>query len=86
MRAKADGSPFVTDNGNQILDCSFGKIEDPPALARILSDTPGVVEHGLFIGLATIAIVGKGTAVEEIGTKRFRQKRVRTKRQRRKRQ
>jgi ribose 5-phosphate isomerase A len=86
LRAKADGSPFVTDNGNEILDCSFGKIEDPPALARILSDTPGVVEHGLFIGLATIAIVGKGTAVEEIGTKHFRQKRVRTKRQRRKRQ
>jgi ribose 5-phosphate isomerase A len=85
LRLKLDGSPYLTDNGNEILDCSFGKIEDPPALARILSDTAGVVEHGLFIGLATIAIVGKGTAVEEIGTKRFRQKRVRTKRQRRKR-
>ena len=52
LRTKPDGSPFLTDNGNQILDCSFGKIADPPALAQTLSETPGVVEHGLFIGLA----------------------------------
>jgi ribose 5-phosphate isomerase A len=65
-RTRADGSPYLTDNGNPILDCSFGEIEDPAALARILSDMPGVVEHGLFIGLATVALVGKGTSVEEI--------------------
>jgi ribose 5-phosphate isomerase A len=66
LRARPDGSPFITDNGNQILDCSFGKIADPPALARILSDTPGIVEHGLFIGLAKLALVGRGDRVEEL--------------------
>jgi ribose 5-phosphate isomerase A len=79
LRTKADGSPFVTDNGNEILDCSFGKIADPPALARELGGTPGVVEHGLFIGLAKLAIVGRGNSVEEIRAKLAR-KRVQTKR------
>jgi ribose 5-phosphate isomerase A len=66
LRTKTDGSPYLTDNGNQILDCSFGKIADPAALALVLSDTPGIVEHGLFIGLAKVALVGRGDAVEEI--------------------
>jgi ribose 5-phosphate isomerase A len=66
LRAKPDGSPFITDNGNQILDCSFGKIDDPAALALILSNTPGIVEHGLFIGLAKLALVGRGDRVEEL--------------------
>jgi len=66
LRAKPDGSAYITDNGNQILDCSFGKITDPPALALALSNIPGIVEHGLFIGLATMALVGRGDRVEEI--------------------
>lgn len=66
LRTRSDGSPFVTDNGNQILDCSFGKIEDPAALAGELSDTPGIVEHGLFIGIAKLALIGRGTSVEEL--------------------
>jgi ribose 5-phosphate isomerase A len=66
VRTKADGSFYVTDNGNQILDCNFGEIKDPAALARILSDTPGIVEHGLFIGIAKMALVGKGGTVEEL--------------------
>jgi ribose 5-phosphate isomerase A len=66
LRLRADGSPFITDNGNQILDCSFGQIADPPALALTLSDTPGIVEHGLFIGLAKVALVGRGDDVEEL--------------------
>jgi ribose 5-phosphate isomerase A len=66
LRIKPDGSTFITDNGNQILDCSFGQIKDPAALARVLSDTPGIVEHGLFIGIAKQAFVGKGTSVEEL--------------------
>src|SRR6266852_692283 len=69
LRTKSDGQPFITDNGNQILDCSFGKIDDPPALARSLSDMPGVVEHGLFIGLAKLALVGRGTSVDELRQK-----------------
>jgi ribose 5-phosphate isomerase A len=64
LRTKTDGSPYLTDN--QILDCSFGQIADPAVLALILSDTPGIVEHGLFIGLAKVALVGRGDAVEEI--------------------
>ena len=56
LRTRPDGSPYLTDNGNPILDCSFGKIPDPPALARTLRDIPGIVEHGLFISLASIAL------------------------------
>jgi len=65
-RTRPDGTPYITDNGNPILDCSFGKIEDPVSLARTLSDIPGVVEHGLFIRLASIALIGKENSVEEI--------------------
>ncbi len=66
LRTKPDGSPYITDNGNPILDCSFGKIADPPALALALSNTPGIVEHGLFIGLAKLALIGRGDRVEEL--------------------
>jgi ribose 5-phosphate isomerase A len=66
LRTRPDGSPFITDNGNQILDCSFGRIDDPPALALILSNTPGILEHGLFIGIASVALVGRGDRVDEL--------------------
>src|ERR1700678_1995659 len=56
LRLKPDRSPFLTDNGNQILDCSFGKIDDPPALAIALSETPGIVKNGLLIGVAPWAL------------------------------
>jgi ribose 5-phosphate isomerase A len=85
LRTKPDGSLFVTDNGNQILDCSFGRIEDPPALARLLSDMPGIVEHGLFIGLAKLVIIGRGTSVDEIRAKQVRRRRAQPKRARTKR-
>jgi ribose 5-phosphate isomerase A len=66
LRKDGSGKPYITDEGHHILDCNFGQIPDPPALARKLSDTPGVVEHGLFIGLASVALVGKGSTVEEV--------------------
>jgi ribose 5-phosphate isomerase A len=66
LRRAASGEPFITDEGNHILDCNFGQIPDPPALARALSDTPGVVEHGLFINLASVVLMGKGESVVEI--------------------
>lgn len=66
LRTKSDGTPFITDEGHHILDCTFGKISDPGALARTLSEMPGVVEHGLFIGIAKLVLVGRGTKVEEI--------------------
>jgi ribose 5-phosphate isomerase A len=66
LRTKPDGSPYLTDNGNQILDCSFGQIADAAGLALALSNIPGIVEHGLFIGLASVALVGRGDRVEEV--------------------
>lgn len=66
LRTRPDGSPYLTDNGNQILDCNFGKIADPAALALALSNIPGTVEHGLFIGLAKLVLVGRGDRVEEL--------------------
>jgi len=66
LRRSGDGKPYVTDEGHHILDCSFGRISDPPALARELSDMPGVMEHGLFIGMASIVLVGKGDEVIEL--------------------
>jgi ribose 5-phosphate isomerase A len=61
------GEPFVTDGGHYILDASFGRIPDPEALARALEATPGVVEHGLFLGLASAAIIGRSDGVDRIG-------------------
>jgi ribose 5-phosphate isomerase A len=53
-----DGSPIVTDNGNYLARCWFADgIEDPHALARALADRPGIVEHGLFLGMASAVIV-----------------------------
>jgi len=51
---------------NHILDCSFGQIPDADGLARRLSDMPGVVEHGLFIGMASIVLVAKGSEIVEL--------------------
>ena len=50
LRHGTDGTPFVTDNGNHILDCAFGTIDDPEALDDALKLVPGVVETGLFLG------------------------------------
>src|SRR5437899_9693492 len=66
LRQYAYGNPFTTDEGHHILDCSFGEISDPPALARELKTMPGGVEHGLFISLATVALIGKGDQVVEV--------------------
>ncbi len=57
QRMGADGQPFVTDSGNFILDCAFGRIEEPEALDEALKLIPGVVENGLFLGIADAAIV-----------------------------
>jgi ribose 5-phosphate isomerase A len=69
LREDAYGNPFITDEGHHILDCRFGQIPDPPALARTLSDLPGVVEHGLFINMAGVVLLGKGSEVVELRRK-----------------
>jgi ribose 5-phosphate isomerase A len=56
----------VTDEGHHILDCTFGKIDNPAALAHELHEIPGVVEHGLFIGMAELALVGTTGGVSTI--------------------
>jgi ribose 5-phosphate isomerase A len=60
------GEPFVTDSGNRILDASFGRIPDPEALAGRLAEIPGIVEHGLFLGFADLALVASPDGVAEI--------------------
>lgn len=57
--------PYVTDNGNWIVDAHFGRIEDPSALERSLNDIPGVVENGLFSGMAHRILVGAAEGVRE---------------------
>jgi ribose 5-phosphate isomerase A len=63
----SESDPFVTDNGNYILDCAFGEIDDPEQVATQLSLLPGVVEHGLFIGLTHAAVIASADGVEIIG-------------------
>lgn len=62
--AERKDGPVVTDNGNLVLDCSFGEISEPAELADDLSAIPGVVEHGLFVGLADEIHVGSEDGVE----------------------
>ncbi len=57
LRAGKGGQPFLTDGGNHIFDCAFGRIEDPEGLDEALRLIPGVVENGLFLGIADAAIV-----------------------------
>jgi ribose 5-phosphate isomerase A len=66
VRTAADGKAFVTDENNHILDCRFGQIPDADGLARTLSDMPGVVEHGLFIGMASVALFARGGEIIEL--------------------
>ena len=66
MLRRAGAGPFVSDEGHHILDCAFGEIADPVGLAATLHDVPGVVDHGLFIGMADAVIVGADAGVEVI--------------------
>src|SRR5690606_29154586 len=68
MRRTADGQDFVTDEGHLIVDGMFSTIPDPARLAETLSQAPGVVEHGLFIGLCSGAIIASATGVEILGS------------------
>lgn len=67
LRMNGQGQVLVTDGGHAILDCVFGRIPDADALARLLNAIPGVVEHGLFIGMAKAVIVADASGVEVIG-------------------
>lgn len=58
-----DGRPFVTDEGNIILDCHFPGLANPREMAQLIRAQPGVVEHGLFLGMATEAIIAGARGV-----------------------
>jgi ribose 5-phosphate isomerase A len=64
-RQDTSGKPYLTDEGHHIFDCHFEQMSDPPALARTLSDMPGIVEHGLFVGMASVLLMAKAGEVEE---------------------
>jgi len=66
QRRDAMGEPYITDEGNHILDCQFGEIREPAKLALTLSEIPGIVEHGLFINMASAVLMAKGGQVIEI--------------------
>lgn len=65
LRQGKDGSPYVTDEGNWLFDCSGMMIADPEKLATTLDRTVGVVEHGLFLHRATLAIIATESGVIE---------------------
>jgi ribose 5-phosphate isomerase A len=59
LRTASDGQPYLTDEGHYLLDCALGPDADPDALDHELKLVPGVVEHGLFIGMAERALLGR---------------------------
>jgi ribose 5-phosphate isomerase A len=66
VRVKGDGTFFTTDQGNLILDCSFGTIAEPASLAERLRARAGIVEHGLFLGIATDVIVADAEGIRHL--------------------
>jgi ribose 5-phosphate isomerase A len=66
VRQGSDGSAFATDQGNLILDCNFGPIRDASGLAARLSARAGIVEHGLFLGLASDVIVAGAAGIRHL--------------------
>ena len=67
LRLDDAGNPYITDEQHYILDCAFGPMADPVAIADALKGTAGVVEHGLFINMTTEAIVANDTGIEVLG-------------------
>lgn len=63
LRQAASGEPLLTDEQNWIIDCDFGLLSDPSELNRWLNDQAGIVEHGLFIGMATEVLMANGDQV-----------------------
>jgi ribose 5-phosphate isomerase A len=66
MRRAKDGSVYVTDEGNFILDCACGEIDDPAKLAASIRQIIGVVEHGLFLNMAEMALIADSSGVREL--------------------
>jgi ribose 5-phosphate isomerase A len=69
LRLQSNGQTFVTDGGNYILDCAYGPIPSPAQLAAKLDSIVGVVEHGLFIGMTEMVVVGAATGIKVLKKK-----------------
>ncbi|MEO6807360.1 MAG: ribose-5-phosphate isomerase RpiA [Edaphobacter sp.] len=67
LRRRQDGSNYITDENNYILDCACGTIPDPVKTAAQISSIAGVVEHGLFLGMASFALIAGDKGVTKIG-------------------
>ena len=66
LRGEETGQAFVTDGGHLILDAFFGRISQPEALSKDLLDIPGVVQHGLFLGMCSKAYIATPNGVERL--------------------
>ncbi len=60
------GAPFITDNGNRVLDCAIGPLDNPAALESTVCAIPGVVDTGLFLGTASLVLVGRPDGIDEM--------------------
>ena len=67
LRHHPDGSKYITDEGNYILDCACGAIPNPVKTAAAIRGITGVVEHGLFLGMASFALIAGDQGVTKIG-------------------
>jgi len=67
LRKTSEGGTYITDNSNYIYDCKFNGIDDPMSLDTSMKDRAGVVETGLFVGIATIGLLAEETGVVKIG-------------------
>lgn len=66
LRINEDGTTYITDQNNYIIDCDFGPIDNPTNLSNTLNNRVGIVEHGLFLGLATDVIVARPGKIEHL--------------------
>jgi ribose 5-phosphate isomerase A len=69
LRTDNEKKPFVTDNGNHILDVKFHRISDPERLEREINNILGVVENGIFVGMADEVLVGHSGGCAKLGSK-----------------
>ncbi|HEX8597936.1 MAG TPA: ribose-5-phosphate isomerase RpiA [Chloroflexia bacterium] len=65
-RAREDGKPYITDSGNYLIDCRFQGIPDPPSLGEQIKSITGVVDHGLFLGIARRVIVASSDGIKVV--------------------